>query len=403
MRRVLVWIATLVLLVSGLLGAAIYLIALAISDDRLLTSRDYGAVFAFSFVGLVAGVIAVLALLGKLPRSGTLPNEWVALGLFVIAISAGFGAYISDSFVVAAPFLALLASAALFVFIARLVTRWAPERTVGTRGFLLPAIWGGIGAPLTAGIGQIVTVVMLVIGAVGGVYLADQTLADNFEAWVDRVGESADLSVISTPTVTFAAIAVLGITAPLTEELTKFLGIYILFRKRVASRYGLFIAGAASGLGFAVVETLGYALMTADTWPQVMALRAPVALIHVAATTMVALGWYQQRKYGGHAFIGYFALAVLLHAAWNSMFVSMMIVAAGIDTADTVEPVVGLVVFALIGGMGATLIASVFWIVANARRLAHGTERLSDTYDQQRLPTITPAIHSAPEPVERYF
>lgn len=403
MKRALVWLIAIVLAFAGLLGALIYPVALVVSEDRVLLTRDYGAVFAFSVVGLVAGGIAVLALAGKLPRTGRLPNEWLAFTLFLLALAGGTGALFADGFIVAAPFLALLATAALFVFLGRLVTRWSPERHIGSRGFVLPAVWGAIGAPITAGAVQLTTVLALVFGAVGGVYIAEPALVDNVETWFEQVVESADLSVIETPTVTFAAIGLLGITAPLTEELTKFLGIYILFRNRVATKYGLFIAGAASGMGFAVVETLGYALMTADTWPQIMALRAPVALIHVAATTIVALGWYQHRKHGGRSFIGYFALAVLLHAAWNSMFVSMMIVAAGMDSAETVESAVALVVLALVAGMGTVLIASVLWIVGNARKLAAGVERLSDTSNTPVRSDAHVSLHIGPEPVERYF
>jgi RsiW-degrading membrane proteinase PrsW (M82 family) len=379
MRRVLVWVLMVALLVGGLIGTTAYLVALVVTSDRLFLTNEYGAVFAFSVVGLFAGLVSILALLDRLPRRLTLPGEWLALVAFLAAVGAGIGVMITGRFFEATPFLALIATAALFGFIARLITRWSPEDPVGTRGFAMPAIWGMIGAPVLAVFAQLATVVMLIGGGVAGLYLADASLIDNVESWITEVTETADLSVIETPTVTFAALALLGVAAPLSEELTKFLGVYILFRNRVATKYGLFLAGAAAGLGFAVVETLGYALMSGEAWPQIMLLRAPVALIHVAATSIVALGWYRQRQNGGQSLVLFFLLAVLLHAAWNSLFVSMVIVAAGIDTADTIDPVAGLLVLAAVSAMGAVMIATVFWIVGNARRLGRESRPMDET------------------------
>ena len=379
MRRVLVWFLMVTLLVGGFVGTVTYLVALVVTDNRRFLSEEYGAVFAFSVVGLFAGVISILALIDRLPRRVRLPGEWLALVFFMASVGAGIGVMLTGRFFEATPFLALIATASLFGFIARLVTRWSPERPVGTRGFVMPAVWGMVGAPLTAVFAQLVTVVMLVAGGVAGLYLADASLLDNVESWITEVAETADLTVIETPTVTFAALGLLGVAAPLTEELTKFLGVYILFRNRVATKYGLFLAGAAAGLGFAVVETLGYALMSGEAWPQIMLLRAPVALIHVAATSIVALGWYRQRQTGGNSLVLFFLLAVLLHAAWNSLFVSMMIVAAGIDTAETIDPVAGLMVLAAVSAMGAVMIATVLWIVGNARRLGRESRPMDET------------------------
>ena len=378
MKRALLWMVAVVLTSAGLLGASIYLVALVVNDDRPAFTTEYGSVFAFSVVAATAGLLVAAALIGKLPRRTRLPNEWLAVSAFILAVGAGGALAISERFEAATPFLAMTAAAALFVFLGRLVTRWSPDRDVGSRGFVLPAVWGAIGAPFMAGVVQIGTAVMLIFGAVGGIYLADESLSDDFEPWINEITESADLSVIETPTVSFAALGLLGVTAPLTEELTKFLGVFLLYRKRVTTKYGLFIAGAASGLGFAVVETLGYALMAAEAWPQIMLLRAPVALIHVAATTIVALGWYQHRKNGGYALVGYFGLAVLLHAAWNSLFVSMMIAAAGVENPDTVDPAAAGLVLVLVGAMGMVLLGSILWIVANSRRLGRESRLIDD-------------------------
>ncbi len=226
-----------------------------------------------------------------------------------------------------------------------------------------------VGAPLTAVVAQMGTLVMLVSAGVAGLYLADPSAIDNVDEWLAEASELTDLSIIQTPTIAFGALSMLGVAAPLTEELAKFLGVYLVFRNRAATKLGLFAAGAAAGLGFAVVETLGYALMALDQWPQVMLLRAPVAFIHVAATTMVALGWYKQRESGGYWLAGFFVLSVLLHGAWNSLFVSLLILAGGIETPDAIEPWTALMTLVVVSAMGGVFVAAVMWIVSNARRL----------------------------------
>lgn len=375
MRRFALWVIALILLAGGLAGSAAYLIALVVGSDRDGITLDYGAVFAFSVVGLFAGIVMLLALIKRLPATTPLPNQWFSLAVLLVATGTGATLALTDMLIPAQPFLALLAAGALFAFFARLLTRWAPVGGADAREFVLPSLWGGIGAPFLAGSFQLVTVIALVAGAAAGLYSVDETLLDKIEPWLseqvdtETMGlESSGLGILETQTVAAGAVSLLGITAPLTEELTKFLGVYLLFRKRVATRYGLFIAGIASGLGFAVVETLGYALMSGEAWPQILLVRAPVALIHMVCTAIVAVGWYQQRKRGGMALVGFFTVAVLVHAAWNTLFVSLMLVALGADSADSVDPAAGLMMVALVGAMGVVLIGSLLWLIGNARR-----------------------------------
>jgi RsiW-degrading membrane proteinase PrsW (M82 family) len=392
-KRVMTWLLMVALMATGLFGVVVYAAVMVVQDDRAEIARDYGSLFAFSAVAAFAGILSVAALAGRLPARVSIPNEWLSLFVFAGAVVGGLAIMLSDRFIELTPILALVAAVALFSFFAALVLRWSPERSVSSRGFLLPGVWGMIGAPLTAVVGQVVTAVMLVLGAYGGLYLADAQLVGDLEGWLTQAAETADFSLVQTPTITFGVIGLLGIAAPLTEELTKFLGVYILFRKRVATKYGLFIAGAAAGLGFAVVETLGYALMTSEQWPQVMLLRAPVTFIHVAATSIVALGWYMQRQTGRRWLIPFFGLAVFVHAAWNSLFVSMMILALGIENVETIPPSTVLLLLAVVSSLGAIMIASVLWIVGNARRLGREARSLSDS---PYSPQLSPEIANAP-------
>lgn len=384
--RVVSWILAICLVGGGLIGSFAYIVALLVNAERGRITNEFGAVFAFSVVGVVAGALWLLALARRMPSTLRLPNEWVTLALLLLFVV--FGAVLSrlDILVVATPFLALLAIASLFMFFAKLVTKWAPDGKAFSREVTLPALWGGIGAPVTAGTLQLVTVIALVLGIAGGLYLADDTLLTNLELWVDELVEAGDFDVLKSPTIAFGAISLLGVAAPLSEELFKFLGVYILFRNRFATKYGLFVAGAASGLGFAVVETLGYALMSGDGWALILLLRSPVAIIHMACTAIVALGWYQQRMHGGNALLGFFCVAVLLHAAWNSLFVSLMLVAIGMDTTGDIDPLAGGTLFVVIMAMGALLAGATAWLFGNARRLGREAKPLTD--NRQSIPGL---------------
>lgn len=375
MTRVLLWIVALLLNAGGAIGVSAYLIALAVSSDREAITTGYGSVFAFSAVALVAGIVTLLALVKKLPARLPFPNQWVSLSILLISATLGIVFSQADILPVIAPFLALIATAALFAFFARFLTRWSPSVEHGPRGFILPSLWGGIGAPFLAGSFQLLTVVALVVAGGIGLYAADETLLDNLEPWlneqVDPVSSGSDadaMELLKKPAVALGAVSLLGITAPLTEELTKFLGVYLLFRNRFVTRNNLFIAGVASGLGFAVVETLGYALMSGDSWSMILLVRAPVAVIHMVCTAIVAVGWYQQRKRGGIALAGFFLVSVLVHAAWNTLFVSLMLVALGTDTTDAIDPAAGATMLALVTAMGVVFLGSLFWLVGNARR-----------------------------------
>src|SRR5690606_16210205 len=106
--------------------------------------------------------------------------------------------------------------------------------------------------------------------------------------------------------------------------------------------------------------------MSGDSWSMILLVRAPVAVIHMVCTAIVAVGWYQQRKRGGIALAGFFLVSVLVHAAWNTLFVSLMLVALGTDTTDAIDPAAGATMLALVTAMGVVFLGSLFWLVGNA-------------------------------------
>jgi RsiW-degrading membrane proteinase PrsW (M82 family) len=105
----------------------------------------------------------------------------------------------------------------------------------------------------------------------------------------------------------------------------------LLFTRHRLRANGVLL-GAAAGAGFAVLETMGYAFVTliqsrgdlgaVDGVLVLRGLFSPAA--HMAWTGLAAAGlWHAVTRSGGRQhwwhFIGAFALAVALHATWDSV------------------------------------------------------------------------------------
>ncbi len=118
MKRALIWIVLTLLTLTGVGGVIGYVVALFYESDTDRLVTDYGALAAFSAVAAIAGGLSLLAIMGRLPRTVRLPNEWLSLSLFVLVIGAGFASVYYDRYLALAPLLAIIAAVALFGFMA---------------------------------------------------------------------------------------------------------------------------------------------------------------------------------------------------------------------------------------------------------------------------------------------
>jgi RsiW-degrading membrane proteinase PrsW (M82 family) len=105
---------------------------------------------------------------------------------------------------------------------------------------------------------------------------------------------------------------------PLVEELIKPLGIWMLAGKNITPASG-FILGAASGCGFAMLESLGMLSNPSQNGWVVLAVgRMGTGLLHITASALVgwglALAW-REKKYIQLGLL--YASAVILHGIWN--------------------------------------------------------------------------------------
>lgn len=374
MKRVLLHVLGLSLILSGLAMVLLYLLLVFDVTGDIESAREVGAVAGFCAALLFAGLLTEASILlrrrQELVRTLRFPQVWISAALFIVIV--GVGGIIVWQEVAQAwePLLVVVGMILLFAGIARLATRWAPGRRAPGYAVLRATAWGMLGATTLAIIMQFLIAGAAFAGVATGLYLTDPDLVDGFLDRVGREGSVDEFSgeIVSTATVAIGIVGMYALVAPLTEEFTKLLGVVIALRGRVLTPYTVFVAGVCSGLGFAVVETLGYSLAAGESWPVLMALRGPVALIHVTGTTLVAFGWYLQRTRGGFPLVWYYIVAVLVHGAWNGLTASMLVAASNVD--EGTDPSAGAVVAILgvVGLLAVILAACLAWTVGNARR-----------------------------------
>ncbi|HYI16320.1 MAG TPA: PrsW family glutamic-type intramembrane protease, partial [Thermomicrobiales bacterium] len=342
-------------------GAFVALYAL-IAFDRVGSGSDLREAGALAGLGVAALVAAALVELAVLRRRGAMmiehlwmPPLWLTFGLFVLATGVGGIAVWTDRAPAAEPAIALVGVTAMAMFFWRLALRWSPNRRAPAYSMLATLAWGMVVATTTAVVMQLAFIAAGVGGIAAGLRVADVHVQGGLLDTLLAEGflEESGSELAGTATVAMFVMLAYAVAAPLTEELTKFLGVVVVMRRRVLSRYTAFVAGISVGLGFAVFETIGYALGSGEGWPLVLAVRAPVTLIHVTGTSLVACGWYLQQRRGGFLLLGYFVAAVLVHAAWNGLLVSVMLASASMPASGDPDP---MLVLAILGALGLMLL-----------------------------------------------
>jgi RsiW-degrading membrane proteinase PrsW (M82 family) len=308
-----------------------------------------------------------------------------------VVLGAGWLAIRLDTVPALEPVLVVFGMFAIFTCIGRIVTRWTPGRSAPTAVVFRAAAWGMMGATTSAIIMQGLVVVVAIFGVVGGLALTDTSMVRDFADRMSREGSLDQFSgsVVGTATVAIGIVGMYALAAPLTEELTKLIGVALVMRRLPLSPYTAFIAGVSSGLGFSVVETLGYALAAGKSWPLLLGVRAPVAFIHVTASALAALGWYQQQTRGGYRMVFFYIAAVLVHGAWNGLTAAIMIASSFTGGGNNIDTSIALVVLGIVMVMGLILTGCVAWTTMTARTLG---QRWSG---EQYPPSISAASRQA--------
>jgi len=80
------------------------------------------------------------------------------------------------------------------------------------------------------------------------------------------------------------------------------------------------VLGLAAGIGFNLIETIGYISSGYQDWLNIALIRTGSGLLHGFGAAMVALGWYYLTHPGKHRLLKAaccWLYAVLQHALWN--------------------------------------------------------------------------------------
>lgn len=215
----------------------------------------------FVGMGLVAGILALGYGIGRVRK---LPAHKLSVppGVIFAALAAGAiaaGVVLWNLYPLPGPTFEVLPLVILCGVLPALAIAFFGTRRLGqpttTRHFWLSFAWGGTAAPLVA------AVLELVLGVVAAVILQSLGLHVN----------SNIINLNQTPTTTGDTLLLLitiSVIAPLVEEGLKPLGAVIIMR-RLRSPGEAFALGLAAGIGFNIVETIGYIGMNEADWVEV--------------------------------------------------------------------------------------------------------------------------------------
>jgi len=304
-------------LLGGLASALILILVLVLphateSNSSLLSSEM--TALAFAIAGLVGGAFclyhSIRALNLKPSASVWLPWFWIPLILYLFVIGIGYALQVhglSVTYPLLTIFLIVLAAVFPALALAALGVRRLrfPAWPTTWRRFTLALVSGatlGIGLALVLELGLSI----LALRSSGNIF---------FNCINDPTGPGCTQALQFN--IVFLIIAVIG---PVVEETVKPLGV-ALYSGRMRSAAEAFTLGMAAGVGFALVETVGYIGSGYQDWLTVALERTGASLLHGLGAGMVALGWYylSHRKQGGGILIAILCwlYAVFQHFLWN--------------------------------------------------------------------------------------
>lgn len=157
----------------------------------------------------------------------------------------------------------------------------------------------------------------------------------------------------------------LVVVAPLTEEIGKALGAR---SARPPDRVHAFMAGAAAGVGFAIVENALYstgALWAAYPWEALLIGRMLGGAVHPLASGLVFVSWWQYRNGASRrSYVRNFAIGAGVHALWNAALVALAVAATAFEIGTTAAAS-AVVSLAYAGAFGAVAAGALWMVTAN--------------------------------------
>lgn len=197
--------------------------------------------------------------------------------------------------------------------------------------------WGVFGSGLVLGPAIILfleTLALVAFGVAGYLFLINQPelidqlsqLVESYQFGMASENEllQAVLPWLTRPGVILAVIGFASLLVPLIEEALKPIGVWLLAGFKLSPAAG-FAAGALSGAGFALFESLALTASGTD-WAASVLVRIGTAVIHIANTSL--MGWaltlaWRQRRYL-NLLLTYLAV-VAIHGLWNALAIFNLI------------------------------------------------------------------------------
>jgi RsiW-degrading membrane proteinase PrsW (M82 family) len=300
-------------IVGGLLLLLVAVFAAANgSGDSLNTLTTFAG---FTLGPILGGILAIVYGISRVMKRTSpppsLPSALTMLALTIISLGAAvvlWHFYTSPGLAFAVLPLALLSGfLPALTILAFGVQRLGASTT--RRHLWLSLFFGATMAPLFAIIFEAIATVLIALGFT----IARHSLSPGISDITSTAPkDAADVLFI---------LLILAVVAPLVEEGLKPLGVVIIVR-RLRSPAEAFLLGLAAGIGFDMVETIGYIGMGQADWVSIAIQRIGAGLLHGVGAAMAALGWYYLingkgvprrwlKGFGGLAY------AVLQHGIFN--------------------------------------------------------------------------------------
>ncbi len=171
--------------------------------------------------------------------------------------------------------------------------------------------------------------VILGLGGVGIYLFLHPEQAPFFQQLADKLISASTMddvmaaagSLISSPLTILVALLFLSVFTPVIEETAKSLTVWLMFNRLDSPAQG-FVAGALSGAGFGLLESLLASATPDPNWSATLLVRGMSTMMHILAASLT--GWgiasYRLNKRPGRM-IGMYALAMSLHSLWNASVV----------------------------------------------------------------------------------
>lgn len=286
-----------------------------------------------AFIGLLlvpSMALALLRLLGSQAEARPLARLQVPsyVWLLLLAPTLGIGYLVSNSAI--QPLHYLLP----FLHVGAICLPVAWFYAVGSRGITIGSpqrFWGLFGASLVAGPLLILFAEVLILAGYGLVAVVALSTNPEQVAELTRLAEEFQVAPPSlemlqqelapyllNPTLAFSILAFGAGFVPLVEEVFKPLGIWLIGSRGITPAQG-FAAGALSGAGYAIFESLALG-SSAETWFPLVVSRSGTGLLHVFTAALVGYGLalgFSRRQYARLVF--FLLVAIGLHGLWNGL------------------------------------------------------------------------------------